>query len=241
MIGDFNKSVMDFLLVFDSHAAQAQPLLNKISLQSGIRGISGSYDGCPPLLGVYQNRGYPHPNDWSKRCYGFNQNEYEFVKNNDVKTVFLIARWDYYVNGAKTGSLKNFTDVNLEGSGEIDEIRQFYNNGIRRTFDAYRKLSVKVIVVLQVPHQNVNVKRFLENLLGTSSVDARKSKFSEAVTKAVTLEEHLKHQKIASAVWRELAVTNDENELIIIDHTHKFCDAERCQFVKRGISCLFEL
>jgi len=230
VIGDISKSKVDFLLVGDSHAMHAQPLLNKISNRFGMKGIFGGNSGCLPLLGIYPLRASPHPSDWSKRCYGFNQNGYEFVKINDVKTVFLVARWDYYVDGANNGSLNNISDASLE-FGDINQTRRVYKEAVKRTFEAYRALGVKVVVVLQVPHQNINVKRFLEDLLGVSNIAELKRKFSEATFNGVAREDHLKRQKIASSAWRELAVAYSESELIVIDPTADFCSADRCEFI----------
>ena len=230
VLGDISKSKVDFLLVGDSHAMHAQPLLSKISNQFGLKGIFGGNSGCPPLLGIYPFRGGPHPNDWSKSCYGFNHNGYEFVKNNDIKTVFLVARWDYYVDGANKGALNNISDVSLE-FGDIKQTRKVYKEAVNRTFEAYRALGVKVVVVLQVPHQNKNVKRFLEDLLGESSITQRKRKLIEASSNGVPRNEHLDRQKIATSAWKELATTYNNNELIIIDPTSDFCDADRCAFI----------
>lgn len=230
VLGDIAKSKVDFLLVGDSHAMHAQPLLSKISNRFGLKGIFGGNSGCPPLLGIYPLRGFPHPNDWSKHCYDFNQNGYDFVKNNSVKTVFLVARWDYYVDGANKGALNNISDVSLE-FGDITQTRRVYKEAVYRTFQAYRALGVKVIVVLQVPHQNINVKRFLESLLAEESIVERKRQFDKASSMGVPRDEHLDRQKIASSVWTELSYKYSNRELIVIDPTSNFCDDDRCAFI----------
>ena len=230
VLGDISKSKVDFLLVGDSHAMHAQPLLIKISNRFGLKGIFGGNSGCPPLLGVYPLRGNPHPNDGSKRCYGFNQNGFDFVKKNSVDTVFLVARWDYYVDGANKGALNNISDESLE-FGDIAQTRKVYKEAVNRTFEAYRSLGVKVVVVLQVPHQNINVKRFLEALLATQNSDDRNMQFAKALSMGVPRDEHLDRQKIASSAWKELSNKYDNNELIVIDPTSKFCDDDRCAFI----------
>tara|TARA_X000000950_G_C13891914_1_gene651209 strand:+ start:580 stop:2622 length:2043 start_codon:yes stop_codon:yes gene_type:complete len=230
VFGQMSSSKVDFLLVGDSHAMHAQPLLYKISNRFGKKGIYGGQDGCPPLLGIYSLRGNPHPNPQSKLCYDINQDGYEFVKANGIKTVLLIARWDYYVDGANKGELNNISDESLQ-FGDISQTREVYNEAVKRTFEAFRTLGVKVVVVLQVPHQNINVKRSLEELMVVRNLEERRRTFREATLKGVAREEHLNRQKIASFVWRELADTYDENELIVIDPTDEFCDAERCKFI----------
>ena len=228
VLGDISKSKVDFLLVGDSHAMHAQPLLSKISKWYGLKGIFGGNTGCPPLLGIYPLRGSPHPNDWSKR-YGFNQNGFDFVKSNSVKTV-LVARWDYYVDGANKGALNNISDVSLE-FGDITRTRKVYKEAVHRTFEAYSSLGVKVVVVLQVPHQNINVKRFLEGLLATQSTADRNIQFAKALSMGVARDEHLDRQKIASSPWEELSNKYSNSELIVIDPTSNFCDDDRCAFI----------
>jgi len=230
LLGDASKAKVDFLLVGDSHAIHAQPLLTKISNRFGLKGIFGGNSGCPPLLGVYPLRGNPHPNDWSKRCYGFNQNGFDFVKKNSVETVFLVARWDYYVDGANTGELNNISDESLE-FGDITQTRGVYKEAVHRTFEAYRSLGVKVVVVLQVPHQNINIKRFLESLLASKSLAERKSQFDKSLSMGVPLDEHLDRQRIASSEWKELSQKYSNSELIVIDPTSNFCADDRCAFI----------
>ena len=230
VIGDTNKPKVDFFLVGDSHAMYAQPLLKKISERFNMKGIFGGNSGCLPLLGIYPLRGSPHPNDWSKRCYGFNQNGYEFVKTNNVNTVFLVARWDYYVDGANKGELNNISGVDLK-FGDINQTRQVYNEAVKRTFEKYKAIGVKVIVVLQVPHQNKNIKRFFEKLLKYNDENDRNILFAQALKDGVSLQEHLLRQKIASSVWRNLGDTHSKSELIIIDPSSDFCSADICRYI----------
>ena len=230
VLGDISKSKVDFLLVGDSHAMHAQPLLSKISKRFGLKGIFGGNSGCLPLLGVYPLRGSPHPNDWSKRCYGFNQNGYDFVKNNEVKTVFLVARWDYYVDGSNKGELNNISDVSLE-FGEIAQTRKVYKEAVYRTVEAYKAIGVKVVVVLQVPHQNINVRRFLEKLLKLDDATDREIMFERGLKDGVPKREHLERQKIASSAWKELGNEYSNSELFVIDPTSDFCDDDRCAFI----------
>ena len=230
VFGDASKSEVDFLLLGDSHAMHAQPLLNKISNKYGMKGIFGGSSGCLPLLGIYPSRGSPHPSDDSKRCYGFNQNGYEFVKINNLKTVFLVARWDYYVDGANTGQLNNISDLSFE-FGDINKTRKLYKTAVKKTFDAYKALGVRIVVVLQVPHQKRNVKRFLEKLMTIKEVEDRDAMFGKALNQGVSLKNHLQRQKIASSAWKELLTELNKDHLIIIDPTEAFCDAQKCPFV----------
>ena len=136
----------------------------------------------------------------------------------------------FYVDGANIGALNNISDESLE-FGDITQTRKVYKEAVLRTFEAYRSLGVKVAVVLQVPHQNINVKRFLEGLLATQSIAERIRLFDKASSMGVTRDEHLDRQKIASSKWKELSQKYSNCELIVIDPTSSFCDDDRCAFI----------
>ena len=147
-----------------------------------------------------------------------------------MKTVFLVARWDYYVDGANTGQLNNISDLSFE-FGDINKTRKLYKTAVKKTFDAYKALGVRIVVVLQVPHQKRNIKRFLEKLMTIKEVEDRDAMFGNALNQGVSLKNHLQRQKIASSAWKELLTELNKDHLIIIDPTEAFCDAQKCPFV----------
>ncbi len=225
LLGDTKKTNLDFLLIGDSHAMHAQPLLDKISRQLGLKGVFGGISGCPPLLGVYPMRGSPHPSELSKRCFGFNQNGFDLVRTSGIKKVFLIARWDYYVDGSDVGDLNNISDASLK-FGDIEETREVYNSAVENTYAAYEKLGVKVVVLLQVPHQKINVKRLFESFLNEPSLSARKIRIELAINDGVSRSDHLFRQSIASSSWLELP--SEDANLVVIDPTDEFCSDIIC-------------
>jgi hypothetical protein len=230
--GQINNSKIDFMLLGDSHAMQAQTLLNDIALKNGLKGIYGGGSGCIPLLGIYPWRGNPHPNDESKKCYSYMQKGFEFVKNNNIKTVFLIARWDYYVDGANIRAFNPISDTSLIIGDDIDTIRQnsrqIYNDAVKRTFDAYNNLDTRLVVMLQAPHQNINVKNFLESIIDDKNP---MQKINEALDRGVLRSDHLSRQIEASSKWKELGTTFKNSNFIIIDPTDDFCGPINCPFI----------
>lgn len=235
VFGSSEKEGLDFLLLGDSHAMHAQPLLHKIGIQYDLKGAFGGNSGCPPLLGIYPYRGKPHPNEQSQKCFAFNQDGLDLVKSQKIKTVILVARWDYYVDGADTGSWNNISDTSLM-IGQIEDARNFYKQGIEKTFAEYQQLGTRMIVLLQVPHQNTNIKRFLEGLIKTGGSKQRAIKFEEGIADGVLRKDHLSRQLIASSSW--LALSHDENsdQLIIIDPTDAFCGMDRCPYISEEFS-----
>ena len=234
LLGNTNKKKVDFLLLGDSHAMHAQPLLNKISLEHDLKGIFGGQSGCPALLGVYLLRDSIHsfPGDESITCHNFNQNGYEFVKANDIKTVFLIARWDYYVNGSDRGELLNISDSSLK-LGDVFHARKIYRKAVKKTFYSYREIDVKVVVLLQVPHQLNDVGDFLTKIFKEDDHEYLKKMLIENLKMGVLREEHLSRQEIASSPWKELDLNFEDKHLFIIDPTDVFCGIERCPYLTK--------
>lgn len=232
VLGNIQKSKIDFLLLGDSHAMHSQPLLNKIGLEKNLKGAFGGNSGCPPLLGVFPFRGQPHPNDEAKLCFNFNQHGLEMAKLQNIKTVILIARWDYYVDGGNSGSLNKITDDSLI-VGDIDTTRHIYREGVRKTFETYKREGIKVIIMLQVPHQKANIKHVLEGIFANHKFHEEKQ-LEIYTTDAVETKEHLKKQEVASLPWLQLTKTNELKDLIVIDPTHAFCKAGRCAYMSKG-------
>lgn len=234
MLGDTNNSKVDFVLLGDSHAMHSQHLLNNISLKYGMKGVYGGRSGCPPLLGVYPLRSdrKNFPGGASKRCHDINQNAYEFVKANEIKTVLLIARWDYYVDGSNRGEFVNISDSSLE-LGDETFARKIYRDAIKKTFYSYREIDVKVVVLLQIPHQEKDVRNFLINIFRDSNIENQKKMFIENLRDGVLRAQHLSRQEIASSPWKELSLNFKDENLFIIDPTDIFCGIERCPFLTK--------
>jgi len=227
VLGKGDKPDFDFILVGDSHAMHSQPLLEKLSVEMGLQGLFGGNSGCPALLGVYPVRGVPHPNDSSKKCFGFNLNAYDLVKKTGIKTVFLISRWDYYVDGANLGTLNNITDISLE-VGDINQTRSIYDESVARTVELYSKVGIRVVVMLQVPHQKINVKRIIEDILSASSLEKRRKVFEQSKEVFLSKAEHINRQLIANKAWLEQEELNNGENLVLIDPTEEFCDNGLC-------------
>lgn len=231
--GNTAKKDIDFILLGDSHAMHAQPLLAKVAYDNNLKGLFGGNSGCPPLLGVYPLRGTPHPTDWSKRCFNFNKNGFEIVKERNIKTVFLVARWDYYVDGSNIGALNNISDDSLN-FGDILLTRKVFQQGIERTLSEYSNIDAKIIVLLQVPHQNVNVRRFMEQLISIPSITERQIFLDNGMKQGVSREMHEARQFISVSSWISAVEKSQYENIFIIDPTDNFCNEDFCPFITRS-------
>jgi hypothetical protein len=227
IFGAETKSSFDFILVGDSHARHLQPLLNEISLELGLRGLFAGISGCPALIGVYPDRGQPHPNYQSRKCYNINKNALELAKNLSIKNVILASRWDYYVDGSESGSLNRISDDQLALSGR-NESRKVYNNAVNNTVRSYDTTEARLLVLLQVPHQEISAKRIVENLMMASTKEMKQSVLEQAMLSFVSLEQHFRRQRVANDSWLTLAKDYRYKKLVLVDPTPAFCENDTC-------------
>jgi len=90
-IGDRNAKP-SFVLWGDSHADALEPLLDPLAKQYGLQGVVFAGGSCIPVTGVTQS---PPVED----CAMHNAQALQFIRDHDIKNVFLAARWNYYVLG----------------------------------------------------------------------------------------------------------------------------------------------
>ncbi|MEX0337045.1 SGNH hydrolase domain-containing protein, partial [Vibrio tubiashii] len=129
-----------------------------------------------------------------------------------------------------SGALNNISDTSLMFSS-IENTRKVYHEGVIRTFHEYQKLGVKVVVLLQVPHQEKNVKRFFERLLLSNGPDEWKNMLNNALTDGVLESDHKTRQLIASQSWLELDKKVSSEQLVVIDPTENFCKDGVCPYI----------
>jgi peptidoglycan/LPS O-acetylase OafA/YrhL len=85
-LGDAAPTPTDFLVWGDSHATKVAPALDVLAAQHHAGGWLMSLQGCEPLLGLsYDNL---------EECRGHNDKVLGFIKEKNIKTVILAARWD---------------------------------------------------------------------------------------------------------------------------------------------------
>ncbi len=238
-LGDVDKGVIDFLLLGDSHSLSATATLDRVALEIGQKGLYYGTDGCPPLLGVYANRGKPHPNLQSKGCQEHTKSALRIAKGHNIKNVILVARWDYYVDGSDSGNRQPITDGSFKSINKKNA-RVLYEAAVERTFRAYEEVGAKLIVLLQVPHQRVNPKRIFEDLLSKDSAESQREFLKASESKFVSLSEHNTRQKIANQAWLKSLRESHSNHLIVLDPTNVFCRELRCPIYDSVTSFYFD-
>ena len=145
------KQVKPKIIFFgDSHAEALLPAFNQLSESLGVAGIVTGYPGCLPFLGLVSLR---HDQD-KFNCRELNQRVLNFVKENDISTLVLAARWTYYTDGGYSGQNSwSFVSQVEGGEKSKDNSRKSFVFGLRKTLNEYNALGVNVFLISQVPQQ----------------------------------------------------------------------------------------
>lgn len=96
-IGDQTAPVQ-VILWGDSHADAMAPALDTWLAARGMAAYSLTRGGCPPLIGLDRQ----DSSQW--QCRTFNDAAQAVVKAIETRTIFIAARWPYYVEAAPFGS-----------------------------------------------------------------------------------------------------------------------------------------
>lgn len=218
------------LALGDSHMYSLLPVLEEISYDNGIDLSYVGYSGCPPLIGVY-----PIKDDQiTKDCYALNKKIMQHTKTNGVDTVFLSARWSYYIDGSYNDgriqflSLKSASDI----ASRNDSIKAF-EIGLEKTLSEFFSQGIKVFVLLQVPMQHREpLKIYHEAIL--SSVDIDKA----LRTSSVKTRKHNELQSLANSIIER--VSSKFDNVTLLDPTSTFCDSEFCTVGDLNTSYYFD-
>ncbi|GAL07090.1 O-antigen acetylase [Photobacterium aphoticum] len=214
---ELSKGREKLVLLGDSHMYSILPVLDKIAHSKNINLNYAGYSGCPPLFEVY-----PIRNDQNiKNCNELNKKAFDFILSNEVRSVFLAARWTYYTEGDYSGKdMQLLALSSKDKSGNLNSILSF-EKGVSETFKKYHDNNIKLYVMLQVPlqeynpdyimyHSISNGKLSLDKLLN-NSISNEKNRIFQYKTNEIIKSEALKYKNIT-----------------VIDPNEILCDNKRC-------------
>ena len=239
-LGQSKAKEIDVVVLGDSHSMSSTVTLNKLLTERELKGLYFGTSGCPPLVDLYAIRGNPHPNPQSQLCQNHVKATLEMAKQRSIKSVLLIARWDYYVDGSDSGNWNRVTNQNFS---ELDKskARDEYAKAVLKTFRLFSSEGIDLYVLLQVPHQKINPKRIFEELMTKGSADKRRQFLKAERQKFLKLSEHNERQLIANSAWK--ALLDEETvggKLVLIDPTEVFCDEGVCSIYDDETSFYFD-
>lgn len=216
-----DSATKDFLVFGDSHALSALPAFDTVATDLGISGIFTGTSGCTPFLGVYALRN----DQLSHNCHALNKRVYQFVQDQQISTVFFIARWSYYTDGGYSGSNFSYISTDENGLANPDESRRAFEIGLENTITAYRSIGVNVIFLPQVPQQILSPVQIYS--LASRSKEYKVNNFS------VSKEKHLSLQRYVNTLFEKTGVS-------LIELDQYFCDESKCAVGNESASFYFD-
>jgi peptidoglycan/LPS O-acetylase OafA/YrhL len=159
-LGSSKSSHIDFIVWGDSHAAAMAPAFRVLANETGTAGWLITHPGCAPLLGVVRlSRD-------ASGCERFNDAVMSEIEQANIRTVFLIGRWEVNALGrtnweASEGLGKiSLLDANSKETSPA-ETRAVFERGLTRTLSRLRRSQRTVVLVMDVPNTAIDTPVFL--------------------------------------------------------------------------------
>ncbi len=199
----------DFLLWGDSHAGAIESAVRRDSGQYGVTGWAVVRSGCPSLIGAARADGFA---DYS--CPDIARAVLRIIRENHIRTVLMVSRWDMYALGWEKGSDETTREpfISFTTAGGRRLLRkQAFSAAFMATVKKLHAMGVTVWVMRQVPAQLVYVSSALARAAYFGRDPARLERTYEAIRK---------RRHFIGAVFRAAA---REYPLHFIDPADTFC------------------
>ena len=155
-----SKPKIDFVIWGDSHADAIAPAFRALANETGTSGWLVTLPGCAPLLGVVRiSRD-------SSGCDQFNDVVISAIEQYDIRTVFLVGRWEVNALGRTSWETS-------EGRGRVllqdaysketspAESRAVFERGVTRTLSRLDRGLRSVALLMDVPNTALDTPLFL--------------------------------------------------------------------------------
>ncbi len=144
----------------DSHAGAILPALEVLGRTPDTAIVYGWRGGCPPFLGVYVLAG----NGASDICAKLAEAELAAAVRARVDTDLLVGRWRLYT-ALEPGSFDPHYLLSrkaIDASADYASSRRVLDGALRTTVAAYRRAGMRVVVLDQVPQQEIVLDRYVD-------------------------------------------------------------------------------
>ena len=199
----------------DSHARSLLPAFDTLGKEYDHQIIVASLAGCPPVIEVTRPDGY----DNAPKCKKHSEIVMNFIRDNDIKRIFIVARWGLYTHGwYRNGKLQKATgflaDELVSETGPLIS-REVLHRKLTKTVGIFKDLNIPVVLITGIPVQKSEPQRLyrLQELYDS---------FEE-----LRLEEHLEHQRVASELLFDL---EDPSRVDVLDTTSVTCGQIYCPY-----------
>ena len=156
-IGDTSSTEDQFLVWGDSHAMMMSEVVSDTAQKCGVAGRFVSVPGAPPLPNIFRNHGKKPPSARTNEII-------QYIVDNQIPNVILIARWSAYSDGYTLGDLrfeergKSVNDF-IIGDDETIEYgkedgRRVLKEKLTEIVTELQNSGTQVWLVQQIPEQN---------------------------------------------------------------------------------------
>lgn len=220
-LGSENYKAPSFAVFGDSHANALNPVFDKIGKELGISYVHHGLGACLPLLGIDVSKG-----NWDKGiCQSIAEEQFQFVKENKIKKVFLVGRWSLYTQGEYDKNMTRYFLTSHDSQALTRQSsRDVFTEAVSNTISSYNSIGVRVIVILQVPQQKSDPKRVYSKLIATNKIG---SDDALELVKSFSVEysEHLILQAYNRSIFRTL---EENGSILVLNPDPYFCEGSRC-------------
>lgn len=212
-----------FMVWGDSHADAFMPAFTALAQHYKVPGWFASYGGCPPLLSAFRvDRTRRH------QCRQFNDTVAKLIAENDIKTVFLIARWTLYSDGLSNddprATKRIFIGTDTHNERSRQSSRQAFTEALKTTLGELQKAGARVFLVEQVPEYTALVPTMLARAVAAGH---------DPAAIKLPLVDHLTRQSYVVSQFDELAKPPD---VVRLDPAQPLCSQSGCKVVDGDVT-----
>ena len=213
-----DKEKAGFVVFGDSHALSLFPAFDAAGKAAGMGGVFSGASGCTPFLAIHALR----PDQHKHNCHVLNQRVYDYVKQNKIRHLFLVARWTYYTDRGYTGN-EYYSAIGLlpDSPGDLALSRHAFEVGLNATVEEYAKLGTRLVVVEQAPQQKYAAKKIYYKAFSNDP-----EQFIRNIRSlSIPYEKHRALQSYVGDLFRNYQASRNLN---LVSPDHLFCDAQVC-------------
>jgi len=202
-----------FLVWGDSHALSILPAMDQAAHNLGKSGEFVGINTCMPFLGVYTTK--DDRRDYV--CHKLNQRVFDYVGQQKIPYLFLVARWTYYTDGGYDGDEMSYIGLekNIQQSKENSRIA--FEQGLKQTIAAYKEIGTNIVLITQVPQQRAKPFDIYVRALMKETDDLSALSISRK-----------EHEGLQSYVYQILGQQEENNMIEILSFDDALCSEETC-------------
>jgi hypothetical protein len=217
----------DYMVWGDSHALMLMASIERLA--KGRSGVLFGSTACPPLLGVDPSN---RAQDQREQCMNGNAAALAaLAAHPSIKTVILVARWSYYVEGTETAlaarapTLLTDAERTLGSSAHNHEVVE---RALLRTLEQIRASGRRVVTLETVPEMMVSVP----DAMAQSAILARDIEF------ATSAADYRARQARTRALFERVRTSHPEFETITLADV--LCNEQHCRVSDNGQTLYYD-